>query len=300
MTTSAPADESSGLFVGAIPALYLLYSRAIARARESVAQFIVRQFHHSGQWRERDMEAFVRAVVPMVMGAQQTVSAVTAGYLNEVASELTGTLQSPSGVPSSQVTGSAVRGGVDPVVVYRRPYHQVWTDLAAGAPLVEAVAAGERRALTIANTDLQLAKTHTAKQVFAKDKRVTYYRRVPRGPHTCALCLIVSTRRYHKSQLAEIHPNCDCDVEQVYADVDPGPVLDEALLNAIHDAIARDLGEDYVAASGKLESTAARELNYRDIVITHQHGEIGPVLGVRGQHFTGPDEIRRLTHSTIE
>jgi NAD(P)H-hydrate repair Nnr-like enzyme with NAD(P)H-hydrate dehydratase domain len=176
----------------------------------------------------------------------------------------------------------------------------VWTDLAAGTPLDIALEHGERRALTIANTDLQLAKTHTAKKVMADDERVVGYRRVPQGPHTCAMCLIVSTRRYHKENLAAIHANCDCDVEAIYGHFDPGPVLDEAFLKAVHDAIRRDLGADYVADSGKLTSTAKREQNYTDIVITHEHGEIGSVLGVRGQHFTGPAEVKRLTHHKIE
>ncbi|HEX5525159.1 MAG TPA: hypothetical protein VFX53_17070 [Pedococcus sp.] len=291
---TAPTDSAAAVYTGAVPALYLVYANAMARIRERLAQLVSYHFRRSGQWRDRDAQAFVRAIVPLVAGAQQAVSAITAGYLHDVARELTGTPSPPSGVSPSRVTGSAVRTGVDPVVVYQRPYHQVWTDLAAGTPLDEAVDKAERRVLTIANTDLQLAKTHTAKEVFDGDKAITYYRRIPQGPHTCAMCLIVSTRRYHKKDLAAIHPNCDCGIEQVYADVDPGPVLDEDFLNAIHDAIERDLGKDYVADSGKAGSTAKRELNYRDIIITHQHGEIGPVLGVRAHKFTGPDGIKRL------
>jgi len=28
------------------------------------------------------------------------------------------------------------------------------------------------------------------------------------------------------------------------------------------------------------------------VLVEHVHGEIGPVLARRGDHFTGPDEIR--------
>ena len=280
-------------------ALATAYTAAMGRIRDGMAEFLRRQFHHSGSWRTADADRFASIVPPVVAGAQRAVSSTTAAYLARLASEMTGTPRTPVGVPALEVSGSAVRNGVDPAVVYRRPFTQVWTELAAGTPLTEAVAAGERRALTIVNTDLQLAKTHTAQKVFAQDERVVGYRRVPRGPHTCALCLIVSTRRYRKAELAALHPNCDCDVEPVYGDFDPGPVLDEKFLDAVHRAIARDLGKDYVAASGTAKSTRARELDYRDIVITHEHGEIGSVLGVRGQHFTGPDDIPRLSHQKI-
>lgn len=280
-------------------ALAAAYAGAMARIRANMAAYIKRMFHHSGAWREIDAQRFVDAVPRTVAGAQQTVASITEAYLNRLTNEMTGIFRPPSGVPASEVTGSAVRGGVDPAVVYRRPYTQVWTDLAAGAPLDKAVQAGERRALTIVDTDLQLAKTHTAQKTFAKDNRVTFYRRVPHGPHSCALCLILSTRRYRKEKLAPIHANCNCDVEAVTGP-DPGPVLDKDFLNAVHDAIERDLGKDYVARSGKLHNTKARELDYLDIVIVHEHGELGPVVGVRGQTYTGPEDIRRLTHDRIK
>lgn len=299
MTIPAASTEdqqpSQSPFQPSNAALAAAYAAAMARIRTNMAEFIKRMFHRTGSWREQDAAAFARLVPRTVLGAQATVASITEAYLNRLTNELTGTSRPPVGVPPAEVTGSAVRNGVDPEVVYRRPYTQVWTDLAAGTPLDEAVQAGERRALTIVNTDLQLAKTHTAQKVGVKDDRFTYYRRVPQGPYTCALCLIVSTRRFLKEELAPLHPNCDCDIEVVRTDRDPGVVLDRDFLDAVHDAIERDLGAKYVAPSGKKGSTKARELHYRDIVIVHDHGEIGRVLGVRGQSFKGPDDIPRFS-----
>jgi hypothetical protein len=297
---TTPTEPTVSPFLVAVPAAAAAYGAAMARIREAMAAFILRQFRLTGSYRTPDARAFVSVVIPIIQAAQQTVSTTTAAYLDRVTSEMTGTSRPPISVPPSEVTGAAVRKGVSPEVVYQRPYTQVWTDLAAGKPLEEAVRAGEQRALPLVQTDLQLTKTHTAKKVFEQDDRVVGYRRVPRGTHTCALCLIVSTRRYHKSQLAEVHPNCDCDVEPIHGTFDPGPVLDEDFLNAVHDAIERDLGSKYVAASGKAKNTRARELDYRDIIIVHEHGELGPVIGVRGQHFTGPEDVKRLTHAKIE
>lgn len=281
-------------------ALAAAYAAAIARVRRGVFEFISRQWNHSGAWRDADAQAFVTAVTPVVEAAQRTVSTLTSSYLNTIASEMAGSHHPPVTVSPSEVTGSAVRAGVDPAVVYRRPYHQVWTDLAAGTPLDKAVTKAEERAVKTAATDLQLAKTHTAQRQFAGDERVVGYRRVPQGTYTCALCLIVSTRRYHKKKLMPVHPACDCGIEPLFGTFDPGPVLDEEFLNAVHDAILRDLGQKYVGRGGRAKDTRARELDYRDIVIVHNHGEIGPVLGVRGQKFTGPEDIRRFTHDKIE
>lgn len=300
MTT--PQDQQPLPWEPYAAALALAYGTAMDRIRRSVNDFIRRQFRHGDLWNDARARAFTEAVPPVVAGAQRAVSAATSAYLDRLTSEMTGTAHFPVPVPASEVTGSAVRAGVDPKVVYRRPYVQVWTDLAAGTPLEQAVENGERRALTIANTDLQLAKTHTAHRVVQQDERAVGWRRVPRGPYTCALCLILSTRRYRKEELAPVHANCDCGIESVTGHFDPGPVLDERFLNAVHDAIRRDLGKDYVARSGKAKNTKARELDYLDIVVIHDHGEIGPVIGVRGQKFKKlnvPDDIPRLTHKKI-
>lgn len=294
-----PAEELHPL-VPWSAALAAAYAAAMARIKATLLALLSRQWRQSGSWRDADAERFVRTMVPAVQAAQRAVATTTSAYLNQLTAQMTGTVRPPITVPAAQVTGSAVRNGARPEAVYRRPFETTWTELAADTPLDIAVDMGEARARTIAATDLQLTKTHTAKQVFAKDPRVVGYRRVPQGDHTCALCLIVSTRRYHKKELAALHPNCDCDIEPIHGEFDPGPVLDEAFLNAVHDAIKRDLGAKYVAASGKAKNTRARELDYRDIVIVHQHGEVGPVLGVRGQHFTGPADIRRLTHKKIQ
>lgn len=305
MTTPKPAaaalaEESPWALLA--PALAVAYRRALARIQVQILAAVLRQFHLSGSWRAKDAEEFVSIVPPLVRGAQQAVSAITAGYLDRVTSEASGVRTPPAGVAPSEVTGSAVRSGVDPAVVYRRPYAVAWTDLAAGAPLPRALEKAERRITDLVNTDLQLAKTHTARRTLVRDPRVVGWMRVPQGTYSCALCLITSTVRYTKDKLMPIHPNCDCLIEPLVGHYDPGPLINEEFLAAVHDAIERDLGPEYVAESGRLPSTKARELAYRDIVVEHQHGEIGAVLGVRGQTFSGPADIRRLgkSHQKIE
>lgn len=300
MTTPAPAETLPWELLA--PGLAEAMRRALARIQAQLINAVLRQFRLSGSWREQDAIDFMSIVPPLVRGAQQAVSAITAAYLDRVTSEASGVRTPPMGVPApSEVTGSAVRAGVDPAVVYRRPYTVAWTELAAGAPLPRALEKAEKRITDLVNTDLQLAKTHTAHKVVARDNRIVGWMRVPQGTYSCAMCLITSTVRYTKEKLAAIHPNCDCLIEPLVGSYDPGPVINEDFLNAVHDAIERDLGSQYVARSGRRGSTRARELAYQDIVIEHEHGEIGAVLAVRGQKFTGPADIRRhTTHQKLE
>jgi hypothetical protein len=149
--------------------------------------------------------AFVAQVVPAVQAAQQTMAALTSAYLSHLISSAAGGTAAPVGVPVGLL--EAVRG-VDPAEVYRRPYVQVWIDLSRGKDLQEAVAAGGRRAASLAATDLQLAKTKASQIVMADDRRVIGYRRVLVGSHSCGMCVVASTVRYRKSNLMPIHPGC--------------------------------------------------------------------------------------------
>jgi hypothetical protein len=64
----------------------------------------------------------------------------------------------------------------------------------------------------------------------------------------------------------------------IVGDLDPGMSINR-----------EDLERLYEAAG---DSTAARDLK-RVRVQINEHGELGPVLTVRGQKFTGPDDIAR-------
>ncbi|MFB7115749.1 hypothetical protein [Streptomyces sp. NPDC056291] len=183
------------------------------------------------------------------------------------------------------VTGKALRG-VDPVDVYERPFKDVWTALSDDMSLDAAIARGEHRLETLVKTDLQLARTHTVREVAGDLPRFAYTVRVLQGEYDCAICIVASTQRYMKKDLAPIHPGCDCLVKAVTADYDPGQVIDEEKLQQIHDAVAAAVGQS---------DRGARAVDYRKILVANEHGEIGPVLGFAGQRFTGPDDIHLPT-----
>lgn len=105
--------------------------------------------------------------------------------------------------------------------------------------------------------------------------------------------------------------NCDCAVEPIYGHEDVGKYVEPMArdengnltvigdLGDVHQAIADRFGKsdtgaraipDTVRTSGKYTGDPVM---YRDALIVHHHGEIGPVLAVRGAGFVGPND---LTH----
>lgn len=257
------------------------YGATVRGIWASVLGTAARSWADLGSYRDADVARFQNKTLPVLLGGQRNIASLTASYLEQVYQEIGGRGPRVQFDPTT-ATGRALRG-VDPTEVYRRPFVEVYTALAQGADLDEALKEGANRLEIIAKTDLQLARTHTVRDVAAQQPGVEYTIRELQGEYNCALCLIASTQRYNKRNLAPIHPGCDCLVKTVKADYDPGQVVDEAKLEAIHKAVADALGQS---------DRGGRAVDYRKIIVSHDHGEIGPVLGFKGQNFTGPSDIK--------
>lgn len=243
-----------------------------------------RSFAGLGSWRDADAARWRRSTLPIILAGERQIANLTASYLEQLSRE-----ENAGGPRVSldldAVTGAALRG-VDPDEVYERPFKEIYAALSDDVSLDEAVNRGAHRLETLAKTDLQLARTHTVREVAADMPRFRYTVRELQGEYDCALCMIASTQRYRKEDLAPIHPGCDCLVKTVTADYDPGQIIDEDFLNAVHDAVESALGTF---------DRGGRAVDYRKLIIAREHGEIGPVLGYRGQRFTGPDDINLPT-----
>jgi hypothetical protein len=190
------------------------YLAATAALRSRLLGAIAVMYAAQGNYRDEAAAAFVAQAVPAVQAAQQTMASLTSGYLAYLVSLAAGGSTRPVAVPASSLT--AVRG-VDPMEVYRRPYVQVWTNLAQGEAFPDAVVAGAQRAQSLAATDLQLAKTMASQTALRDDSRVTGYRRVLVGAQSCALCVLASTRWYSRGDLLPIHPGCVPDTALIKA-----------------------------------------------------------------------------------
>ncbi|MFJ5089978.1 hypothetical protein [Streptomyces sp. NPDC088674] len=261
-------------------ALDAQYGQITALLRSRLLAFVTAAFQASGAYRDADAAAFVEQVLPTVLGAQAQMGALTDAYLSQTIGAMLGTAATPAGVSLPE----ALRG-VAPEEVYARPYRTVWSALAAGKSMTQAVAEGTTRLSQIASTDLQLARTSAAQQVGQARGGFSYYRRVLRGSYNCALCTIASTQRYSKERLMPIHPGCDCGIAPIPPGQAAQQVIDPGLLQAAHDAVAKGVGRS---------DAGGRAPDYRDVIVTREHGEIGPLLAVRRQNFTGPAQVPDL------
>jgi hypothetical protein len=244
--------------------------------RTRLISFVLAAFDGLGEYRDADAAEFIERVLPIVLATQQQMGQITDAYLTAMIADLTGAGAAPAGV----VLDAALRG-TPPDEVYHRPFVTLYSALAAGHDFADAVGQGRNRLLSITETDLQLARTHAAQQSMARGG-ARFFRRRMSGSKNCALCTIASTQRYRVENLMPIHPGCHCKPEPLPDSRDPGQVINEQLLREAHDAIARDIGQS---------DRGGRAPDNREVIITRQHGEIGPLLAVRRHDFTGPDDI---------
>lgn len=187
---------------------------------------------------------------------------------------------------------SRLRGGIPPDIVYQRPFVDYFTSLKKAKDIGDlteisfdnALNAASARFRELVDSDITRMSDIGQLEKFANEHGIIGYRRVLSGkPNHCALCVIASTQRYHKKDLRPMHPGCGCTTVPVLSFESEGDhVLDPNLLDQLHRSISDEFGEDVSNRSGK---------GYRDIMVTHQHGELGPVLSWRGQHFAGPSVL---------
>lgn len=266
------------------------YQRSVADVRTKVSDAIEAAWRSLGAWRKDQIREFLSKVLPVVQAAEQQVAAQTAAYLAAMQLATIGVPVKPTPLDLSRLTGPATRNGTTPAEVYERPFHLVWRELAKGTLLDDAVQQGMEAAQKSAMTDLQRTKTLTGQAQREESPYITGYRRVLEGERSCGLCIVASTQRYSREQLMDIHPGCDCSEAPLYGE--RAHVIDLPRLQDVHAAIEATFGKSSAAARTIPGAYAdGKPINYRDVLITHEHGELGPVLAVRGQHFTGPSDL---------
>jgi hypothetical protein len=264
------------------------YQGATAAIHQRVVAYVRAVWSNSPAFRDEDIDRIVSRIVPVVQAGQMQMAGLTNAYIGQMA-VLSGVTWTP-GVDPSVVDYR----GVPADEVYRRPAVTTYSALSDGKPYVDAVAAGLARLVSIASSDLQQSKNRQASKSIA-GSGFKYFRRRLSGTENCAFCVIASTQRYNKGGLLPLHPGCDCGCEPQTSASDPGQVIDPALLELTHAAIDKKLGLTDRGARelgiGKQSSSGQPLSDFTDLIITNNHGELGPVLGWRGQHFSGPDDL---------
>jgi hypothetical protein len=224
-----------------------------------------------GWYSERLMTELADAVAAKVLAGQRNTAALTDAYLARVTSILAGSLVSPVGVGSDMAQSLRI-GQADLGTVYLRLGAEFRYQRSLGVAEDAARSLVSTRASVMADTDLSLAHRAQADR-FMRRRSVERFRRVLRSEKPCGLCAAASDRIYTRGDLMPIHGRCRCGVMPVTVSTDPGSTLSNDDLAAI-----------YKAAGG----TSAAKLKR---VTAHQHGELGPVLSVKGQHFRGPAAV---------
>jgi hypothetical protein len=207
--------------------------------------------------------------------AQEAMVGLFSRYVAELVALLTGSRR----IDVPRVGLKPVRNGADPIRVHSRPAYVFRETFALTGDEYQAQRQAVERAMQLIETDIMLAARQV--QIDAMEELgVTRYRRVLRpelsesGP--CGLCVVAATRIYSISDLLPIHGRCKCETMPIVGDLDPGLSLNR-----------EDLERLYEAAG---DSSAAKDLK-RVRVQINEHGELGPVLTVRGQKFTGPEDL---------
>lgn len=271
------------------------YNRISGRLLDQAGSFAVNRFRTLGSWRDADVVEYDRAIKNVLGGLKRQATNLATGFHRAVAENSGEAFTAPT-ITAANLTTEALRNGATAETVWRRPFVDLWTALDNGKTMTEAIEAGAFRARSLATTELQLARRNASFQARSRNDRIVGYVRTLTGRENCALCYVASTQRYNRGQLMPIHPGCDCGELPIYGTQDPGQVIDEQLLDATHEAIRERFGQlDFSArdiGGGKFVSykDGDRLADFTGVTI-RDNGELGPVLTVTGQHFTGPNDL---------
>lgn len=238
------------------------------------------RFLNLGSWRDDDVPMFIDATIQDMTVVKAQAAKLATGFYREIA-KLEGEKFTAPVIKPEQLTTGALRNGADVVQVYTRPFVTLRTALSQDKSMTQALEEAALRVEDIMRTEVQLARRSAGLLSRGRNSNIVGYVRVLSGAENCALCYVASTQRYHSGDLQPIHNNCDCGEMPIYGTTDVGQVIDEERLDAVHASIAERFG---------VSDRAARNVDYSKITI-HEHGELGPVLTVSGQKFTGPSDL---------
>ena len=237
-------------------------------------------FRNLGNWRDEDIATFVEQLSVPLEGIKRNAASSAIAYHEQVARVTKNAFKAPS-LADLDLSMSALRNGANVNQVYGRPFVQMRMALAKGASFTDALDTGSLTATSFARTEVQLSRRQASLFARRANDNIVGYVRTLTGRENCALCYVASTQRYRKGDLLPIHPACDCGEMPIYGDTDTGQIIDQQLLDQSHEAVGQRFGID----------VGGREPDYRKIMI-RDHGELGPMLTVKGQKFTGPNSLK--------
>lgn len=191
------------------------------------------------------------------------------------------------------------RGGSPIVEVYKRPARQLehkirqdmkQLELETGTTTAwpekvtdEQWETFTERLTSIVEDDLAATARDEAQKLMWAAPKIIGYRRVIHPEFsktgTCGLCVVASSRFYTKAELMPLHDKCKCTISPMTSTQDLGTKLNR-----------EDLDKIYAAAGGNY----AEDLKKITVQI-NEHGELGPILTKKGDHFRDVETVNRTS-----
>lgn len=235
-------------------ALTAAYQQQLKMTRNAVGDAVGRQWQRLGTYNEADVPRFVDAVSPIIAAGQSRAVALTSAYVARHTGSPIAGLSLDSLPP--------IRNGVPPNVVYRRPFVGVWSALADDnydGDYEAATDIGQEMAKSSSLMDVALTVMAAYVGFSALGTGITAWRRVA-DPGCCAYCQNIDGAYTGPNEPQPLHNRCGCTAD---------PVTHEVPSDAT-----------YLNAGSTHDDTAIQE-----------HGELGPVIADKSDHFTGPSGI---------
>jgi hypothetical protein len=173
--------------------------------RDAIASSAERVWNALPNHDEESIPLFLNTMLPTLEAGQRHAVALVDGYMANALE------RSAYGLNPRKLIGDAVRNGVTPNEVYRRPFVALWSELKGGKLWMTANQIAIQRLRTTIRTDLVRTQNLAGAAVVYRDPKVFGLRRVLNG--TCDLC--VEATNVEGYVLQPIHPGCECGIEPV-------------------------------------------------------------------------------------
>jgi len=187
--------------------LTAVYQAELKRTRDAVANALRLHWQALPDYRDPQVRNFTERVVPIVEAGQRRAVAMTDAYMAKTLG------MAPLGLQATDLVGPGARRGIDPHVVYARPFTTVWTSIAT-IGFDAAVAKGLSRLMSTGDMDVALS-ARSASQAFgaSSDRVAGYLRRA--DPGCCDFCQSIDGAKVASADAAPLHNRCGCTVEPI-------------------------------------------------------------------------------------
>lgn len=232
------------------------YQNGLSRIQEEVKNYVVQKWRDLPAHRSADMNFFIDDILPLVKAGQEHAIALTDAYMSHIMGG------SPIGLDSNAII-SHIRPGTLPPEVIGRSFETVWSAIES-IGYDNALAKGEARLASTVTMDIAMSAREAAKAYGLSSDRVAgFLRRL--YPGCCSFCVDIDGAYVRSDDASPLHNNCRCTLVPVevgseeskreFTDLSPGSII------------------------GNTE--------------IQEHGELGPMITNKRDHFTGPNAIQK-------